>query len=84
MQGITTVNLYDNKYTRKNVTPFCKFKIYNFDENNIVLCNIILIDYKNIKYLTANDNFLKSILGNNAILIYSTIENEKILIKHII
>lgn len=55
--GITSFNLYDNKYSNENVTPFFRAKILDTTfSNNQVICILEWVSYPTL-YFTPNIHF---------------------------
>lgn len=68
--GITSFNLYDNKYSNENVTPFFRAKILDTTfSNNQVICILEWVSYPTL-YFTPNIHFLSSYLCDEAKIVF--------------
>lgn len=68
--GITSFNLYDNKYSNENVIPFFRAKILDTTfSNNQVICILEWVSYPTL-YFTPNIHFLSSYLCDEAKIVF--------------
>lgn len=68
--GITSFNLYDNKYSNENVTPFFRAKILDTTfSNNQVICILEWVSYPTL-YFSPNIHFLSSYLCDEAKIVF--------------
>lgn len=68
--GITSFNLYDNKYSNENVTPFFRAKILDTTfSNNQVICILEWVSYPTL-YFTPDIHFLSSYLCDEAKIVF--------------
>lgn len=68
--GITSFNLYDNKYSNENVTPFFRAKILDTTfSNNQVICILEWVSYSTL-YFTPDIHFLNKYLCNEVKIVF--------------
>lgn len=68
--GITSFNLYDNKYSNENVTPFFRAKILDTTfSNNQVICILEWVSYSTL-YFNPDIHFLNKYLCNEVKIVF--------------